>query len=76
MITLKVNYKHQDQVNNGIITGLNTITSEIKGTTLEYWNRYKDERAKQVLAEKSLEFNYGYSKSKEMIIVNVEIINK
>ena len=73
MTTLKINYKHNQQVCNGIITANNTLVNEITGGTLNYWNRYQDERAKQVLAEKALEFTYGYKKSKEFIITNVEI---
>ena len=73
MITLKIQYKHNTQVGNGIITGVNTLISEISGFSLNYWNRYQDERAKQILASKALEFSYGFKKSKEFIITSIEI---
>jgi hypothetical protein len=73
MTTLKINYKHKSQIGNGIITGVNTLVNEITGGTLSYWNRYQDERAKQILASKALEFSYGYKKAKDFVITNVEI---
>jgi len=73
MTTIKVFFKHNTQVGDGIITGLNHVSSEITGGSLEYWNKYKDERAKEILSQKLLEATYGYTKANEMIITKVEI---
>lgn len=72
MATITVEFKHKSQVGSGIITGINTIKTEITGGTLEYWNRYKDQPARELLAKRILEFEYG-AKASEFIITKSEI---
>ena len=73
MKTIEIIFKSKCQVGNGIITQSNKLVSQIIGGAENYWNRYQDEQAKNFLAKKALEYEYGYSKSKEMIIIETKI---
>ena len=73
MKTITILFKEKNQIGNGIITGANKLVSQIKGGSEDYWNRYQDEQAKEFLGKKSLEFEYGYQKSKDMVIIETII---
>ena len=74
MKAITVIFKDKSQVSNNIITASNKIVSEINGGAEDYWNKYQDQQAKDFLAFKALEVEYGYKKAKDMIVIET-IIN-